>query len=116
MTRQRWRYGVADGGRRAAVLRAICAADLDGSEKGVLYALEAHVGYADRDEGWCWPSVASIAHGAGVSERTAHRALRRLETLGWVEIVRRHNPDGQTSSRYKITPIGADDHGSRVIQ
>jgi DNA-binding MarR family transcriptional regulator len=104
MKRGRARFVGEPSGRRAVVLRAICAAELDGAEKGVLYSLEAHVGYACRADGWCWPAVATIAHGAGISERTAHRALRRLEAAGWIEVVRRHDEHGQTSSRYRVTP------------
>lgn len=104
MKRGRARYEGASSNRRNIVLRAILGAALDGAEKGVLFSIEAHVCFKDRETGWCWPSVATIAKGAGISERTAHRALRVLETLSWIEKERQFNEHGQTSSRYRVTP------------
>jgi DNA-binding transcriptional regulator YhcF (GntR family) len=34
--------------------------------------------------GECWPSVATIAKGAGVSESTVHRAIRELRRSGYL--------------------------------
>lgn len=51
---------------------------LDGADLAVALALWS---YAD-DAGRCWPAVASLAHRAGCSERTAQRALRSLREAG----------------------------------
>lgn len=54
---------------------------VQGPAKPVLLVLAT---YANA-EGRCWPSLARIAAQSGVSERTARRALRRLEALGAIE-------------------------------
>lgn len=40
-------------------------------------------------DGIAWPSVASIAAGAGICERSARRALRDLEAVGLLEVQQR---------------------------
>ena len=54
------------------------SADAAGGELLVLLAL-AH--FAD-DEGWCWPSMATIAKKTRMTERSAQRIIRRLVGRG----------------------------------
>lgn len=62
----------------AWVLEHECSTE--GNERLVLIALANHVG-----EEWdCWPSVATVAREANVSERTAQRCIARLCELGLV--------------------------------
>jgi len=51
------------------------------------------------DDGWCWPSVATIARKARISERGARGILRRLEadSLLVCELSK-----GRASSRYRV--------------
>lgn len=37
------------------------------------------------DEGWCWPSIATIARKSGVCERSVQRAIRKAENVGLIE-------------------------------
>lgn len=53
---------------------------LSGPTKSVLLALAIR---AD-DEEKCWPSIDTIAHDAGISERSAQGSLRELETAGLI--------------------------------
>ena len=57
-----------------------------GTDRLVLLSLANH---AHPDGSHAWPAVATIAREAGVSERSAQRALRSLEELGAIE------PDGR---------------------
>lgn len=54
---------------------------VDGPAKSVLLILAVHANAEAR----CWPSVTRIAEQAGVCERTARIALRRLEKAGAIE-------------------------------
>ncbi|MEN1705705.1 MAG: helix-turn-helix domain-containing protein [Planctomycetota bacterium] len=45
--------------------------------------------HANDDTGEAWPSVSSIARQTRLSERTVRKALRELEALGMIELVRR---------------------------
>lgn len=56
--------------------------------------------YADPDGSNCWPSVATVARGMGVSERTAQRALDDLEQAGW--LVRWFRSGGSTVFRFLL--------------
>jgi hypothetical protein len=99
-------------GRRAEVLRAIAAAaDLTTAERCVLFVIEAHVSYADRDTGEAWPSVATIGRCAGMSERHARRAIAQLHAAGWLRVRARLKAGAQLSSAYTVTPpeAGADE-------
>lgn len=57
---------------------------LQGPQKPVLSAL---AGFANSRTSECRPSIAAIAEKAGVSERTAQRAVRELEQLGLVRVM-----------------------------
>ena len=71
-----------------------------------LLVLIALADFAD-ENGCCWPSVIRLAHRARVSERTARRCLRTLESIG--QIVTDISGNGRSSSRYRLTfaaPLG----------
>jgi Helix-turn-helix domain len=56
-----------------------------------------------RDGENAWPSVESLAREAGVSERTVQYAVRRLERLGELRVVRRNADNGRTErNRYDV--------------
>jgi len=101
----RTRFKGGASGRRAEVLRAIAAAvELSQGETLILYAVEAHVGYADRDTGRAWPSVATLGRAARVSERTAFRLIAKLRGAGWLRVEKRSERGAQASSWYTVTP------------
>ena len=62
------------------------ARGLTASEKSVLYSLSARL---RRGVIKCYPSIPLLAADAGLHERTAQRALKNLETKGWVTIIRK---------------------------
>ena len=51
------------------------------------------------DEGWCWPSMATIAKKARISERGARGIIRRLEAAGMLVC---EVSTGRSSSRYRV--------------
>lgn len=58
--------------------------------------------YSDRN-GWCWPSVSTLASRLGVGERQVKRAIRDLEQLGYIETQRQFNSRGlEISARRRI--------------
>lgn len=64
----------------------------------VLRSLADHAG----DGPECWPSVRTLAQGAGVSVRQAQRILRELVAGGWITAQPRYRQDGsQTSTLYR---------------
>ena len=65
--------------------RRIMESGLAGSELAVLLGLWS---FADR-EGKCWPSMARVAHRAGLSLRAAQGAVGRVVSLGLVGCLRR---------------------------
>jgi hypothetical protein len=67
---------------------------LSQTQKGVLVAL---VTFADGD-GWCWPSIPTLASYAGVKDRAAQTAIADLLKLGLIE---RH-PRPNESSKFRI--------------
>lgn len=70
------------------------------ARKTDLLVLLALADNADEDRWIAWPSVATIARKARVGERTAQRALRRLEEQGEVSVVK---PGGRTSEGNRAT-------------
>ena len=74
----------------------------NGPEKqGHLLVLLALADYAN-DEGECWPSIASIAQKARMTERGTQKILRQLEAEGWVKITTGNGRKG--CNRYVINP------------
>lgn len=58
--------------------------------------------YSDRN-GWCWPSVSTLAVRLGISERQVKRAIRELEKLGYIETQRQFDNRGlEISARRRI--------------
>jgi hypothetical protein len=71
-------------------------------DKWVLVSLASHT---DNDERIAWPSVGTMALQAGVSERTAQRALRKYEKLGVITDVTQYSED-LTGKRKRSTKYG----------
>lgn len=66
---------------------------LKGSEWGVLVVVGSYAN--DFTLGDAWPSVDTIAAGAGVSVRMANKALARLRDAGWLRVTRLGGVKGQ---------------------
>lgn len=112
MKRARGRYSGGTTNRGRAVMWAIAHdRGLTTSERCVLYVLETHVSYAERETGRCWPSWETIAECAGLGRSTVAGILAKLEALGWVEVVRRAVDGQQITSVYRVTPPRNDDRG-----
>jgi hypothetical protein len=77
-----------------------------GNERLVLLAL---ADACSRDDGsGCWPSAATIARKANISDRTVHRVITRLEADGHLIVHRGGGRAGSTNSYTVVT-------GDRVI-
>lgn len=63
--------------------------DIQGSHRDVLLILADH---ADHDTHEAWPTVATIAWKAGISERQTQYCLRALERDGVIELTERESP------------------------
>jgi len=81
-----------------AAQKAMRLADLPSIERAVFIDL---AGYSDA-AGSCFPSVALLAKGTGVSVRRAISALAVLETRGWLARQARSTARGRTSNAYQI--------------
>lgn len=58
--------------------------------------------YADR-EGYCFPSLKTIAQGTGLSKSTVKRAIKDLTETGFIQKEKRYRPNGALSScRYHL--------------
>jgi len=67
-----------------------------GNERLVLLAL---ADACSRDDGTgCWPSAATIARKANISDRSVRRVIARLEAAGQVEVHRGRGRAGSTNS------------------
>ena len=69
---------------------------VDSTAVAVAFTLDS---YADKT-GYCWPSRATIAAGAKLTDKTVDQALRRLEHAGFLTASR---SKGRTSNRYWLT-------------
>ena len=67
------------------------------------YRLLACLGtYADKD-GWCWPSMPTLAERLGITRQAVQRSVRQLADIGYVEVEHRHRADGtQDRNRYRL--------------
>ena len=65
----------------------------------VLIALANHA----NDRALSWPAVQTIAHEAGIGERTTQRALRRLEALGEISPSVSRSLGGRKSTEYLLS-------------
>ena len=80
-----------------AITRAIWQSSPVGG--GELLVLLALADYAS-DDGWCWPSAATLAHRVHLSRRQVFRVLRALEERGLITLERGTGP--QRSNRYRV--------------
>jgi len=67
------------------------------------YRLLACLGtYADKD-GWCWPSMPTLADRLGITRQAVQRSIRQLAETGYIEVEPRRRPDGsQDRNRYRL--------------
>ena len=58
--------------------------------------------YADKD-GWCWPSMQTLADRLGITRQAVQRSIRQLAEIGYLEVEPRRRPDGsQDRNRYRL--------------
>lgn len=57
--------------------------------------------YTD-EEGWCWPSIRTIALEMGVGKSVIHERIASLVAAGYVEKVTRKRPNGLMMSLYRV--------------
>lgn len=81
------------------------------SEGGELLVLLALADFAN-DDGWCFPSVATIAAKARLQERQTRILIRRLEMKGLVLCPSTKGGAGN-SNRYRVMPIKAAEEGGK---
>lgn len=67
--------------------------------------------FAD-DDGWCYPSVATLARKVRISERTVQRAMREMQADGLLDILENAGPGG--SNRYRVNTDYAALGGDRM--
>ena len=79
---------------------AVWKLKIDPSQKLLLLALSDMA----NDEGYCWPSVASLEGRTGLSERTIRSKIQELELAGHLEKSERSG----RSTVYRVTPHQAD--------
>lgn len=60
--------------------------------------------YANRETGACWPSIASIAEVAMMTEDGVSRILRQLADLGLIEVRKRFSADRRQLSNLYVLP------------
>ncbi len=59
--------------------------------------------WADRQSGYAWPSVRTIAEATGMSENTVRVAIAALEQAGALRVERRRGDDGKDlTNRYRL--------------
>ena len=64
--------------------------------------LSAVATYADKN-GWCWPSQSKLAEIRGVSRKTINQHVKRLNSLGYLNVIARAREDGgQTSNMMQV--------------
>lgn len=91
---------VQGSGRWAQVpARAVDDTALRPAALRVLVALAT---YGNRD-GWCWPSIPTIARRLGVRRQSIGRQIRELERLGYLAVKPQARPNGsQSSNLYRV--------------
>ena len=58
--------------------------------------------YSDKD-GWCWPSLTTLATQLGTRRQVVHRHVRELAKLGYLESKRTTRRDGgNATNRYRL--------------
>lgn len=82
--------------------RAVFDSGLRGPKQSVLWALKFFVAWGTED-GECWPSVPTIARGAGVCEQTARTCLQELHACGIIERVEASGYADRDSNTYWLS-------------
>jgi hypothetical protein len=84
-----------------------------GATRAVLRVLAQHA----NADGWAWPSFATIAYKAGVSERTVIRCIQRLIALGIIaQVIRYPKPGRSHVNKYRLAlELGWNDEFSDPI-
>ncbi len=58
--------------------------------------------FSDRD-GWCWPSLTTLAKQCNVTRQAVHQHIQHLRKIGYIEIQRQQRPDrGNAANRYRL--------------
>ena len=58
--------------------------------------------YSDKD-GWCWPSLTTLANQLGTRRQVVHRHVQDLAKLGYLESKRSQRRDGgNATNRYRL--------------
>lgn len=80
--------------------------------RAAFFVLAVLATYGDRD-GWCWPSLATLAKRIGVSRQAISRQIIELERLGYIETQHQtHASGGTATNAYRImhdADLDADD-------
>lgn len=64
--------------------------------------------FSNFDTGECYPGINTISKKCGFSDKTVIRSLKRLESAGWIEIIRRED----TSNSYAFPHDEFDEQGN----
>lgn len=65
-------------------------------------AIMARLADFSSDEGFCWPSITTIARQLGAGESTVRSTLGKLEADGWVKSTQRRKGNRNTSNMYQL--------------
>ncbi len=58
--------------------------------------------FSDKD-GWCWPSMTTVATQLSTRRQVVQRHVQELAKLGYIEIQRQRRPDGgSAANRYRL--------------
>lgn len=62
------------------------------------------------DQGECWPSYQTIANHCEIGRSTVRKHIKDLEKMGYLKVINRPGPKGNTSNLYQLTlhPIASD--------
>lgn len=77
-----------------SLLNAVWDYNVTGNTRSVLQVLCDHA----NDEGFCWPSVRSIAWKVGVSEQTVYNIMAKLKEIGVISVVEPGGGRGKTNA------------------
>ncbi|TPG62585.1 conserved phage C-terminal domain-containing protein [Ewingella americana] len=65
-------------------------------------AIMARLADFSSDEGFCWPSITTIARQLGAGESTVRTTLGKLEADGWITSTQRRKGNRNTSNMYQL--------------
>ena len=86
-------------------LERIRNSDLPAPARHVFCELTFRAGTRGENKGICWPSIRTLSHDTGYSERQVRKMIKLLKDHEWIRITKRKNAKGQTSNLYRIRPI-----------